>query len=83
MRPADTTEDAWRVRMLVLRAMTPAQRVDRAVELCRLVDELAAAGVRARHPDYDHDQVRMALHRLRLGDELTRAAWPERPLVDP
>lgn len=83
MRPADTSDDAWQVWLSLLRDMTPAQRVDRAVELCRLVDELAAAGVRSRHPDYDDGQVRMALHRLRLGDDLTRAAWPDLPLVDP
>lgn len=83
VRPADTTEDAWQVRMAALSALSPSERFEQAVELCLLVGQLAEAGVRARHPSYGDEEVRMAVHRLRLGDELTRAAWPGVPLVEP
>jgi hypothetical protein len=36
-----------------------------------------------RHPEYDHEQVEMALARLLWGDELLHAARPEWPLLDP
>ena len=51
--------------------------------LNRFVRDLAASGIRARHPDYSDEEVRVALFRLLFGDELARKAWPERKLVDP
>ena len=45
--------------------------------------ELATAGIRARHPEYSEAQVRLAYARLTLGDDLTRAAWPNVELIDP
>jgi len=47
------------------------------------VKRLACAGIRHRHPHYTDDQVFHAWARLKLGDALTRAAWPDRELVDP
>jgi hypothetical protein len=51
--------------------------------LNQFVRDLAAAGIRSRHPNYTDDEVRFALRRLLLGDENTRKAWPDRNLVDP
>ena len=51
--------------------------------LNELAREAAAAGIRSRHPDYSAAQVRLALIRLMLGDEITKAAWPDEELVDP
>jgi hypothetical protein len=34
--------------------------------------------IRARHPEYDARQARMALYRLLVGDELFRRAWLDR-----
>ena len=45
--------------------------------------DMAAAGIRARHPGYSEEQVRFALFRLLLGDETARKVWPDRELVDP
>jgi len=44
---------------------------------------VAEAGIRQRHPEYDADQVRRALLRLRLGDEAARCVWPDQDLVEP
>jgi hypothetical protein len=41
------------------------------------------AGIRARHPRYTPEEVRRALARLLLGDELTRRVWPHADLLDP
>lgn len=52
-----------------------------ALELSELVWATAAAGVRLRHPEYRAREVDWAVARLRIGDELFRAAYPEAPLL--
>lgn len=63
--------------------MEPARRVEIAVQMSDEVWELAADGVRFRHPDYDRQTVVWAVRRMRLGDELFRRVWPDAPLVAP
>ena len=49
----------------VLRAMTPAQRLEKAFELSADMKRLFLSGLRARFPDMsDHDLHRLALERL-------------------
>jgi hypothetical protein len=79
----DTTDDAIAVRTRVYRAMTGAQRCDLAEEMSIAARELALAGIRTRHPDYDADQARSALLRMILGDHLFRRVWPNAPLLSP
>ncbi len=45
--------------------------------------QIAMDGIRHRHPEYTDEQVRHAMYRLTLGDELYEAAWPDRPLLAP
>jgi hypothetical protein len=52
-------------------------------DLSDAVRAVAMAGIRSRHPNYSEEEIRQALYRLMLGDELVRAVWPERPLVEP
>jgi hypothetical protein len=81
--PADTSREAWDVQNAVYRRMSGAQRLEIALRLSQTARDLARAGIRSRHPDYAEEQVEWALRRLRLGDELMRAAWPDQPLVEP
>lgn len=83
MRSTDTSLEAHARQVAVYRAMSPDQRVSMAVAMSEDVHTIAAEGVRARHPGYDDDQVRWAVFRLRLGDELFRQVWPDGPLVAP
>jgi len=83
MKAADTAEDAHRVQLAIWRRMGNAATADLAVQMSDEVRGVAMDGIRARHPDYDEDEVRHALFRLTLGDELYRAAWPDRPLIEP
>lgn len=70
------------MQMEIYRRMTPEQRVRLAVEMSEEVMEVAAEGIRSRHPDYDEGAVMWAVRRLRLGDdELFAKAWPGAPLV--
>jgi hypothetical protein len=60
------------------------ERLRCGVALCEFAREAGRAGIRRRHPEYTPEQVEAALHRLELDDDaLFRAAWPDRPLLDP
>lgn len=83
VRSADTSLESHRRQIELYRAMEPARRVEIAVQMSDEVWELAADGVRFRHPDYDRQTVVWAVRRMRLGDELFRRVWPDAPLVAP
>jgi hypothetical protein len=74
--PADTTLEAMRVQHGVYRRMPPERRLELAFEMTEWARELSAAGVRARHPEYTERQVKLAVIRLTLGEELFRKAFP-------
>lgn len=79
----DTSAEAHQAQLAAYRRMGPAARTEVVFRLNELARKAAEAGIRSRHPAYSDAQVRLALARLRLGDELTRAVWPAEPLVDP
>lgn len=79
----DTSDEAAEIlRQRTLR-LTPSQRVEEGARLCKVARQFMRAGIRSRHPDYDDEQVEMALARLLWGDDLYRAARPDWPLLDP
>jgi hypothetical protein len=83
MIPADTTVEAHRLQGRLYREMTGTARVAIAFDLSDMVRRVTEAGIRRRHPHYTDEEVFLARARVTLGDALTRAAWPDRPLVDP
>ena len=62
---------------------TGAERMEEWAELNRSVARMEADGIRRRHPEYTDQQVLRAACRLRYGDELVQAAWPNDPLLAP
>jgi len=82
-RPLDTAPDAHARQRDIYMALGGAARLTIAFELTDMVRRTTMAGIRARHPEYSADQVQWAWARLTLGDDLCRAVWPDRPLVDP
>lgn len=83
MIPLDTTPTAHQAQILVYRRMGSEGRLQRAMTMCDEARQVAQAGIRARHPDYNEEAVKWALYRLVLGDTLFRAAYPGRPLLAP
>ena len=55
--PRDTSRNAYAVQIAQLRSAGPAARLAMAAEMSDAVRDLAAAGVRRRHPEYDATQV--------------------------
>jgi hypothetical protein len=74
--PADTTPDAAWVQMKIYRRMSVQKRLQLTLGMSRSLGNIAAAGVRLRHPEYTEEQVKYAVIRLRLGEELFRKAFP-------
>ncbi len=57
--------------------MTPDQRLALAFRMTASLRAIAAAGVRSRHPEYSEEQVKMAVIRMSLGDELFFKVYPD------
>ena len=74
--PLDTTVEAARVQLEVLRRLGVDHSLRMALELSENVRRISESGVRLRHPEYSDDQVRLAEIRLRLGTELFSRAYP-------
>jgi hypothetical protein len=83
MQPADTSREAHEVQLAIYRRMSPEQKLMLAIRMSEEVREVAADGIRTRHPEYSPEEVRFALWRMLHGDDLFRRAWPHAPLLDP
>jgi uncharacterized ferredoxin-like protein len=79
----DTTPDAMAVQTAIYRRMTSDEKTRLAAEMSEMARTIARENIQLRHPEYDAHQVRMALYRLLLGDELFGRAWPNEPLLAP
>jgi hypothetical protein len=80
---ADTSLDAHEAQIHAYRRMGGAARMAVMFRLSESARRWSMAGIRRRHPDYDDFQVRLALARMTLGDDLVRRVWPDRELLDP
>lgn len=81
--PHDTDADSYAAQIEAYRRLGPSGRGEAAFRLTATARALAVSGIERRHPEYDAAQLARALLRLRYGDEVARAVWPDHPLVDP
>lgn len=79
----DTSEEAMAAQLEVYRRMTPEARLQVALELTEMSRQLLADGIRARHPEYSEEQVRLAMIRVWLTPELYRQAYAGYPELAP
>ncbi|HEU4535066.1 MAG TPA: hypothetical protein VFS00_13155 [Polyangiaceae bacterium] len=56
--------------------MSAAQKAEIVASLSGAVRQLAAEGIRQRHPEYDERDVRKALLSLLYGTDVVRRLWP-------
>ena len=67
--------DSWR-RYLELRRSTPlGRKFEITVELCDLVRETMAAGIRSRHPGMSEEEVRREIIRRTVPEDLRKKAY--------
>ena len=62
--PPDMTVEQFRAETDVFRNMSPGTRVRFGFELNEVVRRLRERGVRFRHPEYNDEQVRLAVIRI-------------------
>ena len=74
-RPLDTSPEAWAIVQRGLAAMTPAQRVRRAVDLTILAHSVALAQIRLDHPEEDDRRHRLRLAARYIDAETMRKAF--------
>lgn len=63
MKPRDTTRKAAAIAAALNRAAGPERRFGQALELSDLLQEMARAGMRSRHPGMSDEE----LNRMQLG----------------
>jgi hypothetical protein len=79
----DTSPEAARIQIELIRGMPIHQRARILSGLCRMVDTLAEAELRRGYPEASDREVFLRLVARRLGDDLAREAFPEiGPLLD-
>ena len=73
--PADTSLEAARVQVQVLRRLSSSARLDLVFAMSDGLRQTLEAGVRSRHPDYNERMTQLAAIRLRIGAKLFREAY--------
>lgn len=76
MIPHDTTPDAHKRQLEILRGLSYEKKLQMTFELSDMLRERLKIGVRLRHPEYGQRTVELAAIRLAIGDELFRKAYP-------
>jgi len=75
MRPRDTSPEAWKVLIDLIRQMTPEERLQRCLELSDAVRLAAEAGLRETYPHASEREIFLRAARQKLGPELFQAVY--------
>jgi hypothetical protein len=77
MRPRDTSPEAWRVFIGIIREMSPDERLHRTLEYSDFIRGVCEAGVRHEYPEADEREVFLRTAQRCLGQELFRKVYGE------
>ena len=83
MNKMDTSIEINRIWITILSRMMPEQRFTAALSLTQTCKLLLAEGVKRRHAEYTENQIRLAVIKLLLGEELFSAVYPEEKDIKP
>ena len=75
--PFDTARDAAVKQFDILRKMDIEARAAMTFELSDNLRSILAAGIHQRHPDYNDDEIKMAVLRLTIDRKLFDQAFPD------
>ncbi|MFH1371665.1 MAG: hypothetical protein ABII09_10330 [Planctomycetota bacterium] len=78
--PRDTTPDAHRKQIEILRKLSPERIALISFELSDNVRQIAIAGIRKMYPEFTETQIRRELLRRLVGDELFKKIVVEKGL---
>lgn len=75
--PADTTIEAARKQIEVLRRLDAQTRLKMTFELSDNLRSIVEAGVRLRHSDWDEQKIKRRVLRLMIGETLFKQIYPD------
>jgi len=82
MRPRDTSPEAWKVLIELIRKLTPEERMQRCIDLIEGMRVAAEAGVREAHPHAGEREVFLRAARQRLGRKLFHTVYGNELPID-
>jgi len=75
MRPADTSPEAWKILVDLIRRMPPEERLQRALGLSVAVLRSGEAGLRMAYPQATEREIFLRSAQRRLGPDLVRRVY--------
>ncbi|MCR9296042.1 MAG: hypothetical protein NXI32_25280 [bacterium] len=69
----DTSEEAERLQLAILRRMSPIERIQKVCRLSSNLRRMARDAVRRRYPDFDELELRLKFIEITYGKELADA----------
>lgn len=72
MRPSDTSREAWKVLMDLMRKIPPEEKLQRAIGLTAAVRKLGEAGIRQAYPRASEREIFLRVAQRQLGDEFQK-----------
>jgi hypothetical protein len=76
MKLTDTSEEMEKVQIEILKKMKPEERLKLSLQLFEAEKKLISEGINKRHPEYSKEEVKYALIKVFLGDELFEKVYP-------
>ena len=76
--PTDTSASAQRIQDALWQRLSPAEKLEMAARLSRMVEQLAVAGLKQRHPTDDPGMIHHRRASQRLGHELASRVYGAR-----
>jgi hypothetical protein len=81
VRPRDTSPEAWKVLMDLMRKMSPEEKLQRTFEFSAFVRKIGEAGLRQQYPQAGEREIFLRAAHRRLGADLyTKVYGAELPL---
>jgi hypothetical protein len=77
MRPADTSPEAWKVLMDLMRKIPPEEKLRRAIGFTEMVRKFSEAGIRQAYPEASEREVFLRAAQRQLGNELFQKVFGE------
>ncbi|MCU1238384.1 MAG: hypothetical protein JWP63_6351 [Candidatus Solibacter sp.] len=77
MRPRDTSPEAWKVLMDLMRTIPPEEKLRRAIEFTAIVRNLGEATIRAEHPSATPREIFLRIAQRQLGEDFQKVFGEE------
>jgi hypothetical protein len=77
MRPRDTSPEAWKFQMDLIRKLSPAEKLQRAIDFTNSVRKLGEAGVRSANPQASEREIFLLIAQRQLGKDFQKVFGDE------